>query len=120
MSRSDDEEERNRDKYRLFGLSLDDMELHEDKQIPVVIVELINYFKSSNEHLDEQGIFRKAPREYDIKELEKQLILKNYKALDLCDDPHIVAGKYLINSCFRHKDTITYPKISFVTINFCF
>jgi len=47
--------------------------------IPRIIEELIGYFKFSEEHLKEQGIFRKVPRVDDVKEMEKHLMLKDYE-----------------------------------------
>lgn len=72
-------------------MDINDLELDVSKKIPKIIVEAVNYFKLNEDHLKEQGIFRKAPREYDINELEKELIKKNYNAMSSCDDPHVVA-----------------------------
>jgi hypothetical protein len=47
--------------------------------IPKIIEELIGYFKFSEVHLKEQGIFRKVPRVDDVKEMEKHLVLKDYE-----------------------------------------
>ncbi|KAL4494072.1 hypothetical protein ABPG72_016028 [Tetrahymena utriculariae] len=77
-------------KDKLFGLGLDDLELN-DQQIPKIIIEFINYFKDVESHIKEPGIFRKAPREDDIKEMESQILNKNYDFIQNHEDPHVVA-----------------------------
>lgn len=83
----------------LFGLKLEELELvNEDdaggdgEAIPVIIAECIAYFTMNEAHIKEQGIFRKAPREDDVKEMERKLIAKDFEFLRSHEDPHVIAG----------------------------
>lgn len=73
---------------KLFGLSLCDLEVCENTaaekagfQLPKVIAEFIAYFTQNEIHIQEQGIFRKAPRTSEIQEMEEKLIAKDYAFL---------------------------------------
>lgn len=62
------------EKDKIFGVRLEELEISQTTLIPRIIEELIGYFKFSEEHLKEQGIFRKVPRVDDVKEMEKHLL----------------------------------------------